>query len=305
MLKKLLLSAALVFWAHSSYSESITPYYGTTPNAAANGNRWVMGNILPTPPGLDINGVIYNYTINKNVDDSVTVNVQNERANGSGYIFRETDEWLPGSLGGTEINKVVPVTPTNRSLWGDGSIEVEGPGSVSDPTVIYTYRVDPCFDPQFDPNCPGYKTPTVEIPEVPTVDLTTLYDATKDENVDLDRETDTSELEANEEEEKTEEELAEEEEEEKEDREMRLEKALSEADNSAMFAQALAQSQILAAANSATNITSYYSANIPGGNYKDNVVLVDRELPKNNRGLRNGLAQQLLHNQMVDMQYNR
>lgn len=304
MLKRLLLSVGLVFWAHSSYSESITPYYGTTPNAASNGNRWVMDNILPTPPGLDINGVIYNYTINKNVDDSVTVNVQNERANGSGYIFRETDEWRPGSLGGTEINKVVPVTPTNRSLWGDGSIEVEGPGSVSDPTVIYTYRVDPCFNPQFDPNCPGYETPTVEIPEVPTVDLTTLYDVTQDENVDLNRDTDTSEVD-NEEEEKTEEELAEEEEEEKEDREMRLEKALSEADNSAMFAQALAQSQMLAAANSATNINSYYSANIPGGNYKDNVVLVDRELPKNNRGLRNGLAQQLLHNQMVDMQYNR
>jgi len=304
MLKRLLLSAGLVFWAHSSYSESITPYHGTTPNAASNGNRWVMDNILPTPPGLDINGVIYNYTINKNVDDSVTVNVQNKRANGSGYIFRETDEWRPGSLGGTEINKVVPVTPTNRSLWGDGSIEVEGPGSVSDPTVIYTYRVDPCFNPQFDPNCPGYKTPTVEIPEVPTLDLTTLYDVTQDENVDLNRETDTSELETDEEE-KTEEELAEEEEEEKEDREMRLEKALSEADNSAIFAQAFAQSQILAAANSATNINSYYSANIPGGNYKDNVVLVDRELPKNNRGLRNGLAQQLLHNQMIDMQYNR
>ena len=103
--------AALVFWPSYSSSESITPYFGTTGNAAAGGNSWIMNNVLPTPPGLDINGVIYNYTIQKNVDDSVNVHVQNENANGTGYIFRETDEWKPGSLGGTEIRKVVPVVP--------------------------------------------------------------------------------------------------------------------------------------------------------------------------------------------------
>src|SRR6056300_1804319 len=128
MSKKLLLMGVLVFWPSYSSSESITPYFGTTPNAAAGGNQWIMNNVLPTPPGLDINGVIYNYTIQTNVDDSVNVHVQNENANGTGYIFRETDEWKPGSLGGTEINKVVPVVPgIPRQAWGDGSIEVEGP----------------------------------------------------------------------------------------------------------------------------------------------------------------------------------
>lgn len=310
MLKKLLFSVVLVCWGSYSYSESITPYYGTTGNAAAGGNTWDMGVVLPTPPGLDINTVIYNYTINKDVNDSVDVHVQNENAKGTGYIFRETDQWLPGSLGGTEINKVVGVGSVPREYWGTGSIETEGDGYVTDPTVIYTYKVDPCFDPQFDPNCPGYKQPTVEIP---TVDLTSLYDVSNDSNVDLERrsckEGDISvECKAileEEEEQKTEEELAEEEAEEEKDREMRLEKALSEIDNSVMFAQAFAQSQMLAQANAATNMNSYYATSIPGGTYKESVVLVDKQLPQSKRGARNGLAQQLLHEKMIESQYNR
>ena len=124
MLKILPLTVALVFWPSYSFSESIAPYYGTTGNAASDGNSWSMDGVLPTPPGLDINGVIYDYTIQKNVDDSVNVHIQNENAVGTGYIFRETDEWLPGSLSGTEIRKVVPVVPgLNRELWGQGSIE--------------------------------------------------------------------------------------------------------------------------------------------------------------------------------------
>ena len=111
MLKKKLLLAWVVLLPSYSYSDSITPYYGYTGNAAAGGNTWSMGTVLPDPPGLDINGVIYNYTINKDVDDSVKVHVQNENALGTGYIFRETDQWNPGSLGGTQINKAVPVIP--------------------------------------------------------------------------------------------------------------------------------------------------------------------------------------------------
>lgn len=302
MLKKLLLSVVWVFWASYSSSESITPYYGNTPNAAANGLTWSMDTLLPTPPGLDINTVIYNYTIQKQTQDSVTVHVQNENALGTGYTFRETDEWLPGSLGGTQINKVVPVTPLNRKHWGDGSIEVEGNGSVTDPTVVYSYRVDPCYDPQFDPNCPGYEPPR---PVVPTIDVTTIYDVMDDENIDLDRNVDEELLEEEKEEELSEEEQKEKEEEEEKDRKQRLEDALAEAGRSVMFANALAQGQMLDAANAATNITTYYTVAINGGVYGDKVVLIDRDLPNSKRGLRNGLAQQLLHEKMVDMQYNR
>ena len=298
-----------MLWAGSSYSESISPYYGQTGNAAGQGLTWSMGNALPSGiPGLDINGVIYRYTINKNVNDSVGVEIRNQNANGVGYIFRERDDWLPGSLGGTQINKIVPVVPSNRSLWGDGEIAVDGQGSVSDPSVVYTYKVDPCYDPQFDPNCPGFQ---VTIPDVYEVDLTTLYDPMQDVDVTLETckqgnsspQCEAILADANEEETKTEEELAKEEEEEKEDREMRLEKALAAADNSALFATSLAQSQLLDSVNSATNMNSYYAKSLVGGTYNENVSLVDSKLPENKRGLRNGFAQQILHNEMVGMQY--
>lgn len=268
-----------------------------------------MANVLPDPPGLEINTVLYNYTIRKNTEDHVDVFVQNERADGNGYIFREHDEWRPGSLDGTEINKVVAVGSIPRQLWGDGSIDVRGPGKVEDASLVYTYKVDPCFNPQFDPNCPGYKKPE---PVFIEVDLDSLYDVLNDENVQLTREACVegsllSECESvlgeDKEEEKTEEELAEEEAEEKKDREMRLEQALSAADNSALFAQALAQSVILQSVNSATNINTYYNTIIPGGAYRETIVLSDRRLPENRQGLRNGLAQQILHNEMIEMQY--
>jgi hypothetical protein len=289
-----------------SYSEGITPYYGQTGNAAANGLNWSMGNVLPTPPGLDINAVIYNYTIRKQTDDSVTVHVQNENADGTGYIFRETDDWRPGSLDGTQINKVVGVGSVPRSMWGDGSIEVEGNGSVEDPTVIYTYRVDPCFDPQFSPACPGYKVP---VPDIPEIDYS-IYDTTQDAyNKTVCTEADTSsDCQANREadkDEETDEEKAEREAEEERDSKERLEKALAAADNSALFAQALAQSQVLDQMNLTTNMNAYYAATIQGGTYAESVTLIDKQLPDNRQGLRNNRAQQILHQQMVDQQYNK
>jgi hypothetical protein len=167
--------------------------------------------------------------------------------------------------------------------------------------VIYQYKVDPCYDPQYDPNCPGYQ---VQIPDIPEVDLASIYDATKDENANREA-IDSDLIEKKDTEEKSEEELAEEEAEEEKDRKERLEKALSEADNSAMFAQALAAAQVLASINAATNMNTYYSTTIPGGTYSDTVVLQDKQIPENKNGLRNGLAQQLLHEQMVDMQYGK
>jgi len=287
----------LVFWPSYCYSDSIQPYYGTTPNAAAGGNTWSMNSILPTPPGLDINGVIYNYTINKDVNDHVDVYVGNENANGTGYIFREHDEWKPGSLGGTEIRKVVPVIPNiPRAAWGQGSIEVEGPGSVEDPNVVYMYKVDPCFDPQYDPNCPGYV-----VPMPPIVDVTIeIYDATQDENVKL-----TSEelvlIEENEQvlEEKEEEE---EEENEKRKREYRLQ-ALADSQNAAMLVAENIRIQTMNQAMQVLVTNSYLQTSIPGGVYKENIQLVDTKINDNKKGLRNGFAQQILHELMISSQY--
>lgn len=283
-----------------SYCDSIAPYYGQTGNAASGGNAWNMDNVFPTGiPGLDVQNVIYSYTIHKEMQDRVDVSVQNENALGSGYIFRETDSWMPGSLDGTQINKAVPVIPNiPREAWGDGSIEVDGPGSVSDASVIYTYKVDPCYDAQFDPNCPGYEPPLDLVP----VFEYEPYDATVSDS-DISKFEDEADYE--EEEELSDEEKAEKEAEEERDREERLEKALAAADNAALFADALAMSQMLDTLNMATNMNSYYGTTIPGGVYKDTVQLYDSQLPENRQGLRNGLAQQILHEKMIDMQYDR
>ena len=282
------------------YSDSITPYYGTTNNAAANGLQWSMDSVFPSPPGLDVQNVIYNYTIHKPTDERVDVSVQNENALGTGYIFRETDSWMPGSLDGTQINKAIPIIPNiPKEAWGDGSITVDGNGSVSDVKVLYTYKVDPCYDPQFDPNCPGYKVP---MPDIPEVDLSSIYDASDD--AEMSQYNPDDELYDDEEKPSDEDEKAKEEEEKKDSKE-RLEKALAAADNSVMFATALAQAQALDAMNLATNVGSYYATTIPGGVYKENITLQDKQIPDNRSGLRNGLAQQLLHTQMIDMQYGK
>lgn len=296
MQKKPLLLLALAFWPSYSSSESLSPYWGTTGNAIADQSlSWSMGNILPDPPGLDIQNVIYSYTIQKESGEWVTVHVQNENANGTGYIFRETDEWKPGTYTGMGINKVVPVGDLPRELWGPGSIEVEGNGSVYDANVTYTYKVTPCYDPQFDPNCPGYKVP---VPDIVEVNLDELYDVFDDENVDLERnktvEQDEMNLEENERKKKEEEEEAK--------RKYRLEKALSTADAASLLAEnARIQAMNMTAIQ---KLQSYVVAAIPGGVYNDAVNLPDAELPDGQRGLRNGLAQQLLHKQMVEMQYN-
>jgi hypothetical protein len=299
MLKKLSLWVVLVCWGGYSYSESITPYYGTTPNAASGGNTWSMDNVLPSGVrGLDIDLVIYNYTPIKETQDDMVVHIQNENADGTGYIFRESDDWS-GLTGGTEIRKVVPVVPVNRENWGDGSIEVEGTGTVNDASVIYNYRVDPCYDPQFDPNCPGYE---LYVPEIEMVDVDSLYDPLSDDS--LTNALSSSDSDQYDDEEEKSEEEKEKEEEEKDSKE-RLEKALAAADASTMFAESFAQDQLLQAMNLSINMGTYYSASINGGTYKESVVLVDKKLPENKKGLRNGFAQQLLHEKMIDMQYNR
>jgi hypothetical protein len=46
-----------------------------------------------------------------------------------------------------------------------------------------------------------------------------------------------------------------------------------------------------------------YLAAVSGGEYKDTIVLLDSTLPDNNKSLRVGLATELLHQKLVDLQY--
>jgi len=68
--------------------------------------------------------------------------------------------------------------------------------------------------------------------------------------------------------------------------------------------QQAVQAQVLALINFVPDFAKY-GGNITGGYYPDVGGYQDSQLPENNRGLRNGLAQQLLHEKMVDMQYER
>ena len=277
----------LALWP--SYS-SCDPYsYGATGNAASTALSWGMGSVLPDVPGIDINGLLYRYTTVKNPEDNMKVHVGNKKASGDGYIFRETDDW--SGVPGNTIVKSFPLSNIPATQWGAGSIDIEGKGSVKDAVVIYNYRIDECFDPQSNPNCPGYVKP---MPVIPVIEV---YDALEDDAVvdAIDADTD---FEYDEDGELI---LSEEEEEE----ETRIEMGLTASANALTLFKAQGQDQIIMAINQQTNLNMYYNASINGGSYADAPGLADSEIPDNKKALRNNLAQQILHEKMVDMQYNK
>ena len=241
-----------------------------------------MQNILPQQAGLTVSSVVYRYTAVKNAEDNMIVYVSNKNAQGDGYIFREADDW--SGLPGNKIYKVIGVADVPIEAWGDGSISVEGFGTVENPSVIYNYRYDPCFDPQSDPSCPGYK---IAYPEIPVVEA---YDVLQDEFAlaELERQVKI-------------------EEEEEYERRLRIEKVkenleemLGGVNTSAMSDQAAAQEAALIAMN---YIPTSYLGSLNGGVYNETLKLVDGKLPDNKEAKRVGLAQQLLHEKMVEEQY--
>ena len=274
--------------AYSSYSYSDT-VYGSTSNAASAGYAWVMTNILPQQAGLTVGNVVYRYTAVKNTDDDMVVHIQNDNARDEGYIFRSSDDW--SGLPGNTINKVVPADNVDISYWGDGSIQVDGFGTVEDASVRYTYQYDPCFDPQSRPDCPGYIAPVDYSLEALVYEEDQQY--IQDE---LDRK-------------KT---LQNEEEQEEANRKAMLAKKRRESDErlevllGIVNTDELSQEQLIKHGQlTAMNMlsSSYYTA-IPGGTYQETIKLIDGKLPDSKKGLRVNLATQILHQKMVDLQYD-
>jgi len=275
----------LALWP--SYS-SCDPYsYGTTGNAASTALSWSMSSVLPDIPGIDINGLLYKYTTVKDPDADMKVHIGNKNADADGYIFRKTDDW--SGVPGNTIVRSFPLSNIPASQWGSGSIEVEGEGSVEDAVVIYSFRVDECYDEQSNPACPGYVKP---VPVVPVVEV---YDVLEDDDA-------MSAIEADEFQYDEDGELILSEEEEEE--ETRIEMGLTASANALTLFKAQGQDDIIMAINQQTNLTMYYNASINGGVYADAPGLADSEIADNKKALRNNLAQQLLHEKMVDMQYN-
>ena len=277
---------SLVLLPSYSYSEPYT--YGATSNAASNALGWTMDSILPSIGGVDINGLLYRYTTVKDPDADMKVHVGNHNSSGDGYTFRETDDW--SGVPGNTIVKSFPLSNIPASQWGTGFVEVEGEGTVKDAVVIYNYRLDKCYDPQSDPSCAGYVKPMPEIPEV------VVYDALEDDAV-----VDT--LEADEFQYDEDGKLILDEEEEEE--ESRIEMGLTASANALTLFKTQNQSDIILALNRQTNINMYYNAKINGGTLNDAAGLKDGTIPDNKKALRNNLAQQVLHEKMVDMQYNK
>lgn len=283
---------AAASWALSySYSYSETLEYGVTNNAAADGLEWDMNTVIPTPEGLEINGVIYQYTTEKEREDEMKVHVQNENAIDGGYVFRETDDWsgVPGST----INKLIRLPDVPAEYFGTGSIEVEGEGQVTNPNVRYSYKQDECYIPLTDPSCPGYTQALYDWMRENGLlaDDVSIDDPFFDELVQgvLNRETEVEE---------EEDEVAEEKNEEEDDE---IERLNAGASIEAMGDPA-AQAAIMQAMSTIPNFENYYEVNIQGGVYEDVLVLEDKELPDNRNALRN-LASDETHRSMVRSQY--
>jgi len=250
-----------------------------------------MRNVLPQQAGLEVTGVIYRYVAVKDPESDMIVYVQNEDAQNEGeYIFREADDW--SGRPGNSIYKLVPTENILIDRWGDGSIEVEGEGSVEDATVVYNYRFDPCFDPQSDPSCPDYVPP---IPDIPEVDLS-MYDDMNAQFVQDDEDSKKMKMSDEEQEEMDRRKAL------AQKKRERLEIALGAGENPKLLDN-VAQKQFDALEALAALPTTYLKTVIDGGVYEETTVLVDGELPTNPKGGRVSMTQQLLHEQMVNAQY--
>ena len=281
-----LVVALLAIYATNAYSEYL---YGITGNMAGTGHTWGMTIGPSNTRGLRINGVYYQYTPIKNTEDDMLVHVRNKRFGSAGeYIFSETDNWS-GLPGGIPITKGFAIDNLPIELWGDGSIDVEGTGSVVDASVIYSYKYNnDCLTPMSDPSCPGYTDAVLAMMNNTTIEA---YDPLSDENI------------ANAMDEKVDLEEDPEEEEKDEDKD-RLEKILSSVDESVLTANVVSQNLLMFAMTHAITMDTYYDKTLAGGEYKETVVLNGGNLPDNKKGARAGLAQQLLHSKMVSMQYD-
>lgn len=285
-----MLFASWVLLHLPSYSFDYT--FGVTNNAAGSGHTWSM-----TPQylgadaigGMDIHGIIYQYKAVKEKEDDFTVTVQNEKE-GGGYVFQDTEDW--SQKYGITIRKAfaLPYTPLATFKEDGGSIATTGTGTVEDAQVVYLYRFDRCFIPT-DSDCPNYVPPLP--PKPPEIKL---YDALEDEFVkEATKDVDQDLIENDEE---NVEEL-----EEKEEEEENLETLLAVGENPLTIGDEFSQASIIAQMNGALDLSSYYKAKIPSIVYNERLVMKEQKSLGNSKRILRSLAQDQLHNKMVEAQY--
>ena len=272
-----------------SCSFSVHAYsFGYTPNVAISGLEWTM---TPTYlgsngiDGMDVSGITYKYTPIKNKEDDYIVTLENDKV-GGGYVFQDVQDWSQRE-GGIEVRRTIALPYTPIAIFGDGRLKQEGTGSIEGADVRYIYRFNPCFDPQSDPNCPGYKKPPPpKLPDIPD------YDALQDESVAIAQK-------------ETDRELLEDEQADKDDEEEdeeSLELKLADTTNALTIANEVSQSAILKQLNNVTNLTNYYVYTIPDNYYPDSVALQGGTIVDNRKALRS-LSQDARMNEMIEEQY--
>lgn len=274
---------AFLAYCSFSYSEIIN---GTTSNAAGNGLTWSMGNVLPAATGLTVDGVIYQYSAVKNIADPMVVSIQNKNTSQIGFVFRKQDDWT--GLPGNTITKVVPVDNIPITRWGDGSINVDGIGEVQNASVVYKYKYDTCVDPLSSASCPGYAEAMLkQLTEKPTE----IYDPLSDEYIKNVLETRFVT---------------------EEEKRLQSSSAIRKDDKAVMRKSANSplkpEDAIIASQLEMMNNIpglELYRITIPGGVYNDALRYPDKKLPDSKNLRRLGLAQESLHQSMVDSQYKK
>ena len=261
-----------------------------------------MTNLLPdfTQPYLtvEINGLTYQYTMVKEQGDDAVVTMSNDDlANPGQKIFENEDDW--SQLHGGTIRKFFRFGYTNANRWGEGSLEIEGEGSIEDPYVIYNYKmvVDETMQKCYlsalaDPMCPGYEDAlsdyiaNLEAPEVDDPFYDEWVQANLAEEAEKPKEEEEIEVE------------------EEEEREESLEEQLGAEQTLEAMVDTSEQASILAELAQVPKLNQYYATSLPGGVYKETVKLPTTDYPDNRRALRN-LASDANHRTMVRSQYER
>lgn len=254
-----------------------------------------MQNVLPGITGLTVDGVIYRYSAIKEQQDPMTVTIQNKDTLGTGFIFRNKDDWT--GLRGTTITKVVPVDNILGNRWGDGEISVVGKGSVSEASVFYKYRYDTCVDPLSSPSCPGYleaKTKSLVTKDTEIYDPLTeemKKNATENKAVCLPGQVSCL----------TPENMRQEEERSRKNKDDDRKKLVI---NSLLSLKDIQNASLFEKMNDIPGF-NLYTVSLPGGVYKDVLRYPDKILPDNRRARSLGLSQQIMHDAMVNSQYDR
>lgn len=291
ILQKVLLGLVVFSWPCYSYSDNI---FGNTENAASEAYNWTMNNLLPAQSGLTVEGVFHRYTLTKDATKDATVAITNKKVGSDEYIYEYVDNWnkIPG---GTKVAyDAVPSTLGN--LFGDGEIKVNGDGSLSDVTILYHYKFDPCAVPLSDPSCPGFDDAMLKY----LLD-NNLIDSEPDVNDPYYSEWVQFQLDQKAEQEE-ELELAEEEPEEEPEEEISIEDMLSVATAAEQIANPEQQLAMMQQLTAAGTLDAYSKMTIDGGVYEETIVLDGGEIKDNYRAFRN-LSQDKLHDKIVRSQF--